>query len=395
MRVLILGCDGYLGFSLTQYLKARDCEVIGVDNLSRRRLVREAGGISLTPDLPLFEKVELLDHFYHGDMEAHIRPALAAHGEGLDAIVHLAEQPSAPYSMIGPAEAKATIRNNVEGTMELLFAMRDFAPDVHLVKLGTMGEYGTPGIPIAEGRMKITRGGRTAELPFPKQPGSIYHASKVMDTALIDMLCRIWKLRATDIMQGVVYGVAIEENKDNPRRWTRFDYDGVFGTAINRFVAQALYGHPLTVYGEGGQTRGFLDIRDSMDCMWLAIQNPPSRGEYRVFNQLANVYSVQELAEKVANVAYEVFNIPVKIQRIRNPRIEAERHFYEVQTDALRRLGYEPRDLARGLELLIGCLSMYKDRIDGNKILPDVYWRKDDEEETIELASQKTAEGIH
>jgi UDP-sulfoquinovose synthase len=390
---VILGCDGYLGFSLVQYLKARDCEVIGVDNLSRRRLVREVGGASLTPDLLLFEKVEMLDEFYHGDLEQHVRPVLEIHGASLDAIVHLAEQPSAPYSMIGPQEAKNTIRNNVEGTMELLFAMRDFAPDVHLVKLGTMGEYGTPGIPITEGKMKITRGGRSAQLPFPKQPGSIYHASKVMDTSLIDMLCRIWELRATDIMQGVVYGVAIEENKDNPKHWTRFDYDGVFGTCINRYVAQALYGYPLTVYGEGGQTRGFLDIRDSMDCLWLAIKNPPRKAEYRVFNQLANVYSVKQLAERIADIAGDVFNIPVEIQKISNPRVEAEQHFYEVQTDALRRLGYEPRDLADGLELLINCLSAYKDRIDGEKILPNVYWRKDDGEEIepVKLAAQKTA----
>jgi len=341
MKVLILGCDGYLGFSLTQYLKARGCKVIGIDNLSRRHLVREVGGSSLTPDLPLFEKIELMDEFYLGDVQQHIRPVLELHEEDLDAIVHLAEQPSAPYSMIGPKEAKDTIRNNVEGTMELLFAMRDITPDVHLVKLGTMGEYGTPGIPITEGRIKITRGGRTAELPFPKQPGSIYHASKVMDTSLIEMLCRIWELRATDIMQGVVYGVAIDENKDNPKYWTRFDYDGVFGTCINRYIAQALHGYPLTVYGQGGQTRGFLDIRDSMDCLWLAIQNPPRRGEYRVFNQLANVHSVQQLAERVADVAYEIFKIPVSIQKIENPRVEAEEHFYEVQTNALKLLGYK------------------------------------------------------
>jgi UDP-sulfoquinovose synthase len=392
MRVLILGCDGYLGFSLIQYLKARGCEVIGIDNLSRRKLVRGVGGASLTPDLPLFEKVELLDAFYYGDLEEHIRPALAAHGEGLDAIVHLAEQPSAPYSMIGPKEAKATIRNNVEGTMDLLFAMRDFAPDVHLVKLGTMGEYGTPGIRITEGKMQITRGGKTAELPFPKQPGSIYHASKVMDTSLIEMLCRIWHLRSTDIMQGVVYGVAIEENIDKPKYWTRFDYDGVFGTCINRYITQALYGYPLTVYGEGGQTRGFLDIRDSMDCLWLAIQNPPHKGEYRVFNQLANVYSVKDLALRVADIVYEEFDIPVKIQKIENPRVEAEEHFYEVQTDALRRLGYKPRDLDDGLRLLVRCLSKYKEQIDGDKILPGVYWRGNDEEdEPVEMVAEKTA----
>ena len=250
MKVLILGCDGYLGFSLAQYLKHRDCVVLGIDNLSRRRLVREVGGISLTPDLPLFEKSSLMDEFYFGDLEQHIRPVLRMHGkDGLTAIVHLAEQPSAPYSMMGPKEAKNTISNNVQGTMELLFAMRDYAPDVPLVKLGTMGEYGTPGIPITEGSLKVTREGKTVMLPFPKQPGSIYHATKVMDTTLIEMLCRIWGLRATDIMQGVVYGVAIDENKTKPKYWTRFDYDAVFGTCINRYVVQALHGHPLTVYG--------------------------------------------------------------------------------------------------------------------------------------------------
>lgn len=394
MKVLILGGDGYLGFSLAQYLKARNCFVIGVDNLSRRSFVKKFGGKPLTGDAPIFMKKNSFDEFYHGNYRHHVEGLLSLH-EDLDAIVHFAEQPSAPFSMGSKENAAETIHNNVVNTMYLLWGMRDFAPNAHLIKLGTMGEYGTPPIPIPEGFLSLEPWGLDDEkLPFPKQPGSIYHATKVMDSVLIEMLCRLWGFRATDIMQGVVYGVALDENKDDSNLWTRFDYDDVFGTALNRFVAQSLIEYPLTVYGKGGQTRGFLDIRDSMECIWLALNNPPKEGEYRVFNQFAYTHSISRLANVVKSTAKE-FGLDVRIKRIRNPRLEAEEHFYQVATDNLRNLGYSPRKLKSGVKFLFERLIEFKQKVNPEAILPRISWRRDEDVKEAELVGEKKVQSLH
>src|SRR5437870_10495489 len=306
MRVIVLGADGYLGWPTSLHLSARGHEVIAADNLIRRRWDVLCGTESLVPIASMKRRVarwkavsgkeikwERLDLTSLPDTTALITQYHP------DAIVHFAEQRSAPYSMISGPHAVETQVNNVVGTLNLLFALRESAPNCHLVKLGTMGEYGTPNIDIEEGFIEVEHNGRRDRLPYPKQPGSFYHLSKVHDSHNIMFACRIWGLRATDLNQGVVYGLATPECGRHPDLQTRFDYDSVWGTALNRFCAQAAMGEPLTVYGKGGQTRGYLDIRDTLACITLALEHPADPGEFRVFNQFTEQFSLNELAEKV------------------------------------------------------------------------------------------------
>src|SRR2546422_3349588 len=328
MRVLIAGIDGYLGWPLALHLAARGHEVYGIDNFSRRKNVAEVGSWSAIPIPNMRRRLEVARNllglrikFFHGDLRKY-QDALSVLRESKpDAIVHLGEQPSAPYSMIDCKHASFTQENNVSGTLNLLWAMKEFSPRAHLVKLGTMGEYGTPNIEIPEGFFEIEYQGRRDRLPFPRQAGSFYHLSKVHDSANIALACKIWGLISTDIMQGVVYGSRTRELADY-RLNTRFDFDQIFGTVINRFCAQAVIGYPLTPYGRGGQKRGFIALVDSIQCLTLAIQNPPRSGEYRVFNQLDEVYSINELAKRVKRVA-DTMSIHVEINSVENPRVEA------------------------------------------------------------------------
>jgi UDP-sulfoquinovose synthase len=293
-----------------------------------------------------------------------------------DAIVHLGEQPSAPYSMMDVQHAVYTQTNNIVGTLNILFAMRDACPRAHLVKLGTMGEYGTPNVDIPEGFFTIEYRGRTDTLPFPRQAGSWYHQSKVHDSHNVAMACRVWGLRSTDIMQGVVYGTRVEAMGEDERLVTRFDFDQCFGTAINRFCAQAVIGQPLTPYGTGGQRRGFLPLRDSVQCLLLALLNPPTGGEYRVFNQFEETYSVFDLAEKVRKVGDQL-GLGVEIRATENPRIEKEEHHYRPDREHLMRLGYQPtRDMEGEIRIVLEDLIRYRDRILARKraLLPDIRW---------------------
>jgi UDP-sulfoquinovose synthase len=299
-----------------------------------------------------------------------------------EAIVHYGEQPSAPYSMQSRETAVETQYTNVIGTLNLLFAMRDHVPDTHLVKLGTMGEYGTPNIDIEEGYIEIEHNGRKDTLPFPKLPGSLYHLSKVHDSHNIHFGCRVWGLRATDLNQGVVYGIETDETALDERLCTRFDYDEVFGTVLNRFCVQALIGRPLTVYGKGGQTRGFLNIRDTLQCVELAVANPADRGEFRVFNQFTEQFSVSELAELVRESAAEVGH-EVHVEHLQNPRVELEEHYYNAVHTKLLDLGLEPTLL--GDELVKSVISMierHRDRIDASHIEPHTTWKSGREAET-------------
>jgi UDP-sulfoquinovose synthase len=292
-----------------------------------------------------------------------------------EAVVHYAEQPSAPYSMRSRDAAVETQYTNVIGTLNLLWAIRDKVPDCHLVKLGTMGEYGTPNIDIEEGFIEIHHKGRSDVLPFPKLPGSLYHLSKVHDSYNIHFACRIWGLRATDLNQGVVYGIETDESAEDERLATRFDYDQYFGTVLNRFCVQAVIGHPLTVYGEGGQTRGFLNIRDTLQCVELAVKNPADLGEFRVFNQFTEQFSVAELAELVKRSAAEL-DIPVEIKRFPNPRVEAESHYYNAANTKLRDLGLEPHYLGEELvHSVLGIVQRYRDRVIESAILPTTQWK--------------------
>lgn len=383
MRVLVLGGDGYLGWPTAIYLSRRGHEVGVVDNMARRAWDHELGAESLVPIASLQERVAVwesvsgqrIDTFI-GDLcdYTFLEPVIRDFAP--EAIIHYGEQRAAPYSMIDRRHAVFTQVNNIVGNLNVLYAMADHVPDCHLVKLGTMGEYGTPNIDIEEGFITITHKGRTDTLPYPKQPGSFYHLSKVHDSHNIMFCCRIWGIRATDLNQGVVYGVDTEEIQLDERLRTRFDYDGVFGTVLNRFLVQAVAGVPLTVYGKGGQTRGFLDIRDTLACVELAMLNPAERGEYRVFNQFTEQFNVLQLAEAVQETARE-FGIDAQIENLPNPRVEKEDHYYNAANTRLLDLGLQPHYLNDTLlESVIQVVQQYKDRIKPQLIMPAVNWRE-------------------
>jgi UDP-sulfoquinovose synthase len=382
MRILILGGDGYLGWPTAMRFSARGHDVSIVDNFSRRRWHQENSTDSLTPIRSLDERIAAWREVsgnqirsFEGSMED------AAFLDGVidetlpEAIIHYAEQPSAPFSMRSREAAVETQFTNVIGTLNLLFAIRDKVPDCHLVKLGTMGEYGTPNIDIEEGFIEIEHKGRKDVLPYPKLPGSLYHLSKVHDSHNIHFACRIWGLRATDLNQGVVYGVDTDESVADERLVTRFDYDEYFGTVLNRFCVQAVIGHPLTVYGEGGQTRGFLNIRDTLQCVELAVNNPADLGEFRVFNQFTEQFSVAELAELVSRSAGQR-GIEVEIKSFPNPRVEAESHYYNAVNTKLHDLGLEPHYLGEELvHSVLGVVGNHRDRVIQSAILPTTQWK--------------------
>jgi UDP-sulfoquinovose synthase len=382
MRVLVLGGDGYCGWPTALHLSARGHDVAILDNFVRRLWDHELGCETLTPIRPLHDRVAIWRELtgktipiFVADMMNYEALAAAIAASEPDAIVHFAEQRAAPYSMIDREHAVFTQVNNVVGTLNLLFAMKDLRSDCHLVKLGTMGEYGTPNIDIEEGFLEIEHKGRKDLLPFPKQPGSFYHLSKVHDSHNIMFCCRIWGLRATDLNQGVVYGTITPEIARHPGLINRFDYDDVFGTALNRFCVQAAIGHPLTVYGKGGQTRGFLDIRDTVRCIELAIENGPKMGEYRVFNQFTEQFSVGDLAQKVQD-AGRTLGMSITIDHLPNPRVEREEHYYNAVHTRLLDLGLEPHYLSESLlDSLLNIAVKHRDRVQENVILPRVDWR--------------------
>jgi UDP-sulfoquinovose synthase len=388
MRILILGGDGYLGWPTAMHFSDQGHDVHLVDNYLRRRSHRENGTGSLLPIGPdLNARVRAWQELTGRQIDATegdlCDPALVERtfrAFGPEVIIHYGEMPSAPYSMVSRAHAVFTQYNNVVGTLNVLFAMRDLAPDSHMVKLGTMGEYGTPNIDIEEGFIEIHHKGRSDLLPYPKQPGSFYHASKVHDSVNIQLACKIWDLRATDLNQGVVYGVHTPETQRNDRLLTRFDYDEIFGTTLNRFCLQAVIGHPLTVYGRGGQIRGYLNIVDTLQCVELAATNPPAAGEYRVFNQFTETFSVLELAELVQRAGKDV-GLSVSIDWVENPRIEAEGHHYQAANTHLLDLGMQPHNLSETLvESMFDTISGHKDRVILDRIMPRTRWRPADRE---------------
>jgi UDP-sulfoquinovose synthase len=382
MRVLILGGDGYLGWPTAMRFSARGHEVSVVDDFSRRRWHEEAGTGSLTPIADLDQRIAAWKEL-SGEVEIRSFVGPVQDGDFLDgvvaetrpeAVIHYGQQASAPYSMASREKAVETQYANVIGNLNLLFAIRDHVPDCHLVKLGTMGEYGQPEIDIEEGYIEIEHKGRRDTLPFPKLPASLYHCSKVHDSTNIHFACRTWGLRATDLNQGVVYGIETEESGRDDRLVTRFDYDEIFGTVLNRFCLQAVIGHPLTVYGAGTQTRGFLNIRDTLACVELAALNPADAGEFRVFNQFTEQFSVLELAGLVKH-AGEHLGYSVEIQHCDNPRVEKEEHYYNAVHSKLLDLGLEPTLLGEELvESMIHTIERYKDRVIESSIDPRTRW---------------------
>ena len=383
MRVFIAGVDGYLGWPLALELIRQGHEVAGSDCYLRRDWVAEMGSQSATPIARMTDRLQAFREktgqtlqFIRGNLTDYNYVYNFFRSFEPEAIVHLGEMPSAPYSMIDVRRSVFTHTNNLVGTLNIVHAMRDVCPDAHLVKLGTMGEYGTPNLDIPEGFFEIEYRGRKDKLPFPKQAGSWYHQTKVHDTNNIIMACRLWGLRSTDVMQGVVFGSRVDGPVDDERLLTRFDYDQCFGTAINRFCAQAVIGHPLTPYGKGKQKRGFIPLKDSIRCMTIAIDNPPDKGEYRVFNQFADVYLLTELARTVAGVAGSK-GIEVGVRPVENPRIEREEHYYNPDCQNLRDLGYEPsRDIETEIGFVLDDLIKYRGRIEAHAhtLLPNVRW---------------------
>ncbi|MEC3976419.1 NAD-dependent epimerase/dehydratase family protein [Amycolatopsis sp. H20-H5] len=378
MRVLVLGGDGYLGWPTALHLSDKGHEVAVLDNFARRGYDVELEVESLVPIGTLAERVAAWREVsgkrigcYEGDLldAAFLFDAVTDFAP--DAIVHYAEQRSAPYSMIDREHAVYTQHNNVIGTLNLLYAIAETNPEIHLVKLGTMGEYGTPNIDIEEGWLELEHNGRTDRVLFPKRPGSFYHLTKVHDSHNIEFACRAWGLRATDLNQGIVYGQRTPQTALDPRLDTRFDYDAVFGTVLNRFVIQAVLGQPLTVYGQGTQMRGLIDIRDTVECVRLAVEHPADRGEFRVFNQMTESRSVRGIAELVA----ERFPGPVQIEHLDNPRTEAPEHYYNVKHTGLVGLGLEPHLLSETLiESMFDLVGANKQRVNPDRLRPQVRW---------------------
>jgi UDP-sulfoquinovose synthase len=382
MGVIVAGGDGFCGWPTALRLSSAGHHVVVLDNLVRRRWDEELGTSSLLPIGSVGERVaaweeltgirlgvelaDLADTERVYDVFERTKPHV---------VVHFGEQSSAPYSMIDAAHAISTQVNNVVGTVNLLFAIRDLGPECHLVKLGTMGEYGTPNIDIEEGYLEVEHKGRRDRLPYPKQPGSFYHLSKVHDSHNILFACRVWGLRATDLNQGVVYNVQTPETSVDPRLVTRYDYDSVFGTVLNRFCVQAAMQQPITIYGDGGQTRGFIDLRDTVRCVELAIANPGPPGELRVFNQFTEQWSVRDLAERVCRVA-TARGLHTEVVRVENPRIEAEAHYYQAAHSTLLDMGLEPHLLSdETIEGLLGMAVGGRDRVNLETTVPTIDWR--------------------
>ncbi|NIK12486.1 NAD-dependent epimerase/dehydratase family protein [Alkalibacillus almallahensis] len=382
MNIIVAGADGFCGWPTALYLSKQGHDVSIIDNYVRRDIDQELHSNSLTPITSLDERVakwkELTGkeiRVYEGDLTHYDFLKQVLKTEKPDAFAHFAEQRSAPYSMIDREHAVYTQENNVTGTLNVLYGIREIVPDCHLIKLGTMGEYGTPNIPIEEGYIEVEHKGRKDTLPYPKQPGSFYHLSKVHDSHNITFACKIWGIRATDLNQGIVYGLETDETLMDPVLTNRLDYDGVYGTALNRFIIQATVGEDITVYGSGGQTRAFLNIRDTVRCIEIAAENPADRGEFRVFNQFTEYFSVQELAEKVQKVAKEE-GLDTNITHLDNPRIEAEDHFYHAVNTKLQDLGLEPYLLDEDvIREILHAVVAHKDRVIKDNILPTVTWK--------------------
>ena len=398
MRIAVLGGDGYCGWATALYLSRKGHSVAIVDNFARRLWDHELGAQTLTPIRPLNERLSVWQKLtgktiesFVGDITDYDFLSSVVKSFEPEAIVHFAEQRSAPYSMIDRKHAIYTQVGNVTGTLNVLYAIRELVPDCHLVKLGTMGEYGTPNIDIEEGYIEIEHNGRKDVLPFPKQPGSFYHLSKVHDSHNIAFTCKIWGIRATDLNQGVVYGTVTDEVTMDEALVNRFDYDEVFGTVLNRFCAQAALDYPLTVYGKGGQTRGFLDIRDTVRCIEIACLNPAKPGEFRVFNQFTEQFNILELARMVQESGKEL-GMKVQIEHLPDPRVELESHYYNAKHSKLVELGLEPHSLSESLlDSLINIAIRYKDRIDPVQFVPTVNWRKSRNEKRTEKPQPQPA----
>ncbi len=383
MRILILGIDGYLGWSLANSMSGSDFSIYGIDNFLRRKWVREMHSLSAIPIASMQQRIKTYKkiykknvNFYKGNITDYSFLSQTIKKIRPDVIVHFGQCPSAPYSMMNQEKCVWVQRNNLIGTLNLIYAVKEHAPNAHIVKLGTMGEYGTPNIDIPEGFFEIEYRGRKDRLPFPRQATSWYHLSKVHDSNNLQFACKNYGIKCTDIMQGIVFGFHPQADISVHELNTRLDFDEAFGTIINRFCCQAVIGYPLTSYGKGTQIRSFLPLSDSMQCIKLVIQNPPEAGEYRVMNQYANVYSINNLSVKVADVC-KGLGINVNVSPIENPRKEKEKHYYNPHNENLKKLGYHPStDFDEEIKKMILRLLPYRKRILKYKSIlnPTIKW---------------------
>lgn len=382
MRIIVLGGDGYLGWPTAMHLAAQGHEVLAVDNYLRRRLSREEDSEALFEVPNLHERARLWAA--RGGKEIAVAIGDLADWDFVDplfrdfrpeAVVHYAEQPSAPYSMKDRATAALTFKNNLDVTFNVIQAVQAHTPECHIVKLGTMGEYGTPNIDIEEGWLDIQHKGRQDRFLFPRQAGSLYHTTKVLDTDLLWFYVRVWGLRVTDLMQGPVYGLETDENAGCEELYPFLNYDELFGTVINRFMVQAVAGHPLTVYGKGGQTRGYLNIKDTLACVRLSIENPAAAGELRIFNQFVETFSVNEIARRVQTVGKDL-GLEVVVESLPNPRKEMEEHYYNPAHTGLLELGLEPHYLTdEVLGDMMQLIQRYQNNIQSHRIFRGVKWK--------------------
>ncbi|MDN3510652.1 MAG: NAD-dependent epimerase/dehydratase family protein [Candidatus Jettenia sp. CY-1] len=382
MRVLILGADGYLGWPTCMYFSQRGHEVVGVDNYFRRNAAVELDCEPLLPTPNLIQRAKIWEELTGKKINIHIGDAsnytflLQIFKEYKpEAVIHYAEQPSAPYSMINRDKAAFTLQNNLMSTLNIVYAVKETNPDCHIIKLGTMGEYGTPNIDIEEGWLEIEHKERKDKFLFPRQASSLYHTTKVQDTDMLWFYVRTWGIRVTDLMQGPVYGISTDEADIDSRLVPNFNYDEIFGTVLNRFIVQAIANYPLTVYGKGGQIRGYLNLKDTMQCVYLSATQPAKNGELRIFNQVTETFSVNELADKVYTVGKELgYNI--KVDHIENPRKEKEEHYYNPKYTGLLELGLKPNYLTD--EVLAGMFRVverYKDQINREAIFRGIKWK--------------------
>ena len=381
MRVLILGGDGYLGWPTAMHLTARGHDVAVVDNYLRRRLCTDENVPPLFDVPNLHERANLWESLsgfkiqvFIGDLTYWDFIDEVFRDFDPDGIVHYAEQPAAPYSMLNRRAATLTLQNNLTVTANVIFAVREFCPNAHIVKIGTMGEYGTPDIDIEEGWLEVVHNDRRQKFLYPRQASSLYHTTKIMDTDLLWFYVRMWDIRVTDLMQGPVYGLFTDETDEDERLLAFFNYDELFGTVLNRFVVQAVAGYPLTVFGKGGQTRGYLNIKDTLNCVRLSLESPAKKGELRIFNQFTETFSVNELAEQVQRVGGS-FDLNVEIQPVENPRKEAEDHYYNPKHTGLLELGLEPNYLTDDvLAQMIEFILKHRDKIKKNQIYRKIKW---------------------
>ncbi|MDH4246876.1 MAG: NAD-dependent epimerase/dehydratase family protein [Deltaproteobacteria bacterium] len=383
MRILILGGDGYLGWPTGMHLSAQGHEVLCVDNYLRRNLAREEDSEALFEVPNLHQRAALWQAVSGKELQVRIGDLcewdfIAAVFQEFqpEALIHYAEQPSAPYSMKSRHAAGETLRNNLTVTFNVIQAVEAYAQGCHIIKLGTMGEYGTPNIDIEEGWLEVSHKGRQQRFLYPRQAGSLYHTTKVMDTDLLWFYVRMWGLRVTDLMQGPVYGVETHENKGHEELYPFFNYDELFGTVINRFMVQAVAGYPLTVYGKGGQTRGYLNIKDTLQCLRLSVEKPAKEGELRIFNQFVETFSVNQIAEKVQASGARL-GLKVEVKHLPNPRKEMEEHYYNPVHSGLLELGLKAHPLTDSvLDEMMRLIIRYKDNINRDAIFRGVKWKK-------------------